>query len=91
MPEMILLTTWDLAKADGATWVDPDQIPAPPRIEQDGVVDEANQRWRFKDGKIVTYIRYGGDSDTWVDAQGRPARRMIAVYDAKAAREMSDA
>lgn len=33
-------------------------VPPPPRRAFEGVVDEGDQRWRFRQGLLVGYFRY---------------------------------
>lgn len=35
-----------------------EEVPPPPRRAFEGVVDEEDQRWRFKQGLLTIYIRY---------------------------------
>jgi hypothetical protein len=35
-----------------------DEVPDPPTRVLNGTVDEDAQRWRFKDGLLILYIRY---------------------------------
>lgn len=45
-----------------------EQVPPPPHRAFDGVVDDGDQRWRFKQGLLVTYIRYAPKKQ-WRDGQ----------------------
>ena len=38
-----------------------EQVPPPPHRAFNGVVDEGDQRWRFKQGLLTVYIRYVPD------------------------------
>jgi hypothetical protein len=44
--------------------VDRVDVPEPPHRVLNGVIDEDDKRWRFKDGLLVAYIRYT-DPKTW--------------------------
>jgi hypothetical protein len=35
-----------------------EEVPPPPRRAFEGVVDDGDRRWRFKQGLLVRYVRY---------------------------------
>jgi hypothetical protein len=35
-----------------------EQVPPPPRRAFEGIVDEGDRRWRFRQGLLVRYVRY---------------------------------
>lgn len=65
----------------GCKLIEREEVPPPPRRAFDGVVDEGDQRWRFKAGLLVVYIRYLPDkqqrpgqlpwSELWVPEDAR--------------------
>jgi hypothetical protein len=42
----------------GCKLLEREEVPAPPRRVFEGVVDEGDSRWRYKQGLLVVYIRY---------------------------------
>jgi hypothetical protein len=38
--------------------LDQDQVPQPPTRVLNGTVDKDLDRWRFRDGLLVTYVHY---------------------------------
>lgn len=42
----------------GCKLLERDEVPPPPRRAFDGVVDEDDCRWRFKQGLLVLFVRY---------------------------------
>ncbi len=40
-----------------------EEVPEPPRRVLNGVVDEGLDRWRYRDGLLVTYIHYLEEAD----------------------------
>jgi hypothetical protein len=35
-----------------------EEVPPPPHRTFNGVIDEGDQRWRYRQGLLVAYIRY---------------------------------
>lgn len=72
------LAVGDIAKARRLARSD---VPECPVQVVDGVLDVGPDRWRYRDGRLLRYVRHGHVASTLVNTDGTHPPGIVAIWD----------